>query len=65
MIDIKENLSGKGWKQKMSGIDAKSPKPGMRIKGKFGVYELVKKIGSGGNGTVFAIEVISDRKGLP
>ncbi len=49
----------------MSGIDAKSPKPGMRIKGKFGVYELVKKIGSGGNGTVFAIEVISDRKGLP
>lgn len=49
----------------MGGIDAKKPEPGMKIKGKFGTYKLVKKIGGGGNGTVFSVEVISAKEQLP
>lgn len=49
----------------MGGIDAKNPEPGMEIKGKFGTYKLVGKIGGGGNGTVFSVEVISAEKQLP
>ncbi|MCM1045567.1 MAG: protein kinase [Candidatus Gastranaerophilales bacterium] len=43
----------------MSGIDANDPKPGMRINGKFGTYKLVEKLGDGGNGVVYSVEVIS------
>ena len=49
----------------MGGIDAKKPKPGMKIRGKFGIYKLTKEIGGGGNGTVFSVEVISAEKQLP
>lgn len=49
----------------MGGIDARNPKPGMEIKGKFGIYKLVEDIGGGGNGTVFSVEVTFDQKQLP
>lgn len=49
----------------MGGIDAKNPEPGMQIKGKLGTYRLVKRIGGGGNGTVFSVEVTSHEKGMP
>ena len=49
----------------MGGIDAKKTKPGMEIRGKFGIYKLTKEIGGGGNGTVFSVEVISGEKQLP
>lgn len=49
----------------MGGIDAKNPELGMEIKGKFGIYKLVGKIGGGGNGTVFSVKVISSEKQLP
>ena len=65
MTTIRENLNESGWRRKMGGIDAKKPKPGMKIRGKFGIYKLTKEIGGGGNGTVFSVEVISAEKQLP
>lgn len=45
--------------------DVNKLKPGMVFKGKFGEYQLLKKIGDGGNGTVFSVQVISAEKQLP
>lgn len=48
----------------MGGTNIKKPKPGMEIKGKFGIYKLVKDIGGGGNGKVFSVDVVSAEKQL-
>lgn len=49
----------------MGGTDARNPETGMEISGRFGTYKLIEKIGGGGNGTVYSVEVIYDGKQLP
>ena len=48
------------------GISNKGmPKSGDTIEGKYGTYILKEKLGSGGNGTVFAIEVNESSDDIP
>lgn len=47
----------------MGSFNAKDPKPGMQIKGKLGIYQLIEDIGGGGNGTVFSVKVLPSEKG--
>ncbi len=49
----------------MGSTDAINPETGMEISGRFGTYKLIEKIGGGGNGTVYSVEVINDGKQLP
>lgn len=51
--------------RKMGSTDAINPETGMEISGRFGTYKLIEKIGGGGNGTVYSVEVINDGKQLP
>ena len=48
------------------GISNKDmPKAGDRIEGKYGIYTLKEKLGNGGNGTVFAVEVDGANDEIP
>ena len=40
------------------------PVVGMYLKGKKGIYRLTRKIGHGGNGLVFSVDVIEKSKKL-
>lgn len=49
----------------MDGINKKSPVSGMEVKGKLGKYKLGKRLGKGGNGSVFSVEVVYAKEALP
>lgn len=51
------NRTDKGWMRKMVGISV-PPTTGLKVRGKYGQYLVRNRIGKGGNGVVFAVDVI-------
>lgn len=49
----------------MDGINKISPVSGMEVKGKLGKYKLGKRLGKGGNGSVFSVKVVFAEEALP
>lgn len=64
MKPIRENQIEKGWMLKMAGISI-CPEEGSNVVGKHGRYLVKNRIDGGGNGVVFAADVISGGESLP
>lgn len=64
MKPIRENQIEKGWMLKMAGISI-YPETGLIVVGKYGQYLVKNYIDGGGNGEVFAVDVISGGELLP
>lgn len=64
MKHIRENQLEKGRMLKMVGISI-CPEPGLTVDGKYGRYLVKNRIGGGGNGVVFAVDVVSGGALLP
>ena len=58
MKPIRENQIEKGWMLKMAGISI-YPETGLIVVGKYGQYLVKNHIDGGGNGEVFAVDIIS------
>lgn len=64
MKPIRENQIEKGWMLKMDGISI-YPEVGSIVVGNYGQYLVKNHIADGGNGVVFAVDVISGGELLP
>lgn len=58
MKAIREKLNVKGWMLKMAGSGIGS-RTNSTVEGKYGTYLIKEKIGKGGNGAVYAAEIIN------
>lgn len=64
MKSIRKILKEKGWMLKMAGTSISS-RIGSKVIGKYGTYLIKYKIGNGGNGVVFAADIIEGGDSLP